>query len=146
AEVNDQMPVTYGSRIHRSRIHASVHVSRPLPPFPRPAPQEVDDRIAAHIAPVVEDGATLQVGAGSIPDAVLARLAAEGRRDLRVLGAATQGLLALDTAGALAAGESVLVGEVLGDEKLYKYVDRNPKVAVVGAARTHDARQLATVE
>jgi len=74
AEINDRMPRTHGNTlVPMSRIHAFIHTSRPLwvhenrPPFPE------EQGIGANVASLVEDGATLQMGIGAIPDAVRSR-------------------------------------------------------------------------
>ena len=71
AEVNPRMPRTHGSWIHVSEVDAFVEVDYPLPEIPLPEISEVEERIGAHIATLVPDRATLQLGIGAIPDAVL---------------------------------------------------------------------------
>ena len=72
AEVNPHVPFTEGDTIvHASRLGAVVHDDRPLVVVPRRAPSPIDGRIAAHVAALIPDGATLQVGVGGTPDAVL---------------------------------------------------------------------------
>ncbi|GAA2862668.1 acetyl-CoA hydrolase/transferase C-terminal domain-containing protein [Pseudonocardia halophobica] len=141
AEVNAQMPCTRGERIHASELAGVLHVDHPVPGYPRRPPAEVDAVIAEHVASLVTDARTLQAGVGSIPDAVYAQLAKEGRRDLRVHGSATSGLVDLHAAGCLANGPS-LVGEVLGDQQLYDFVADNPNVEMVGGESTHAAAAL----
>src|SRR5207248_2571905 len=81
AEVNDAMPVTSGPcRLHSSRIAAFVDSSRALPEFPPPPMGEVERALASHAAGIVEDGATVQFGVGSAPEAVAQALA--GHKDL----------------------------------------------------------------
>lgn len=83
AEVNEQMPRTLGnSFVHASRLSAIVPTNRPLPEHRGGPETEIDARIGELIAALVEDGSTLQVGIGSIPDAVLARLTE--KRDLGI--------------------------------------------------------------
>jgi 4-hydroxybutyrate CoA-transferase len=71
AEVNPRMPRTHGSWIHVSEVDAFVEVDYPLPEIPLPEISEVEEKIGAHIASLVPDRATLQLGIGAIPDAVL---------------------------------------------------------------------------
>lgn len=83
AMVNPRMPRTLGDTfVHVSRFTAIVEVDWPLPELKREGFGEVERRIGEHVAGLIEDGATLQMGIGAIPDAVLASL--EGRRDLGV--------------------------------------------------------------
>src|SRR4029453_2720832 len=75
AEINDQMPRTLGATtVPLSRIDAFVRTNRPLHEHPASKESPVEARIGELIAGLVDDGATLQVGIGSIPDAVLRRL------------------------------------------------------------------------
>ncbi|MCU0648409.1 MAG: hypothetical protein MUF00_10470 [Gemmatimonadaceae bacterium] len=75
AEVNAQMPRTLGNTVvPLSRVHATVTTDRALHEHPAEAETEVTAQIGALIADLVDDGSTLQVGIGAIPDAVLARL------------------------------------------------------------------------
>jgi 4-hydroxybutyrate CoA-transferase len=83
AEINDRMPRTHGNTlVPFSRIHAFVHTSRALHPHETRAPNVVEEPIGENIAALVEDGATLQMGIGAIPDAALRRL--HGKQDLGV--------------------------------------------------------------
>jgi len=75
AEINEQMPRTHGaSVVPFQRVAAFVHTNRPLHATPAAPIGDVERRIGDMIAPLVDDGATLQMGIGAIPDAVLARL------------------------------------------------------------------------
>jgi acyl-CoA hydrolase len=82
AEVNDQVPdVGCDRRLSRTEIDVIVHTSRPPPEYPAPPAGPAEAAIAAHIAGLVPDGATIQLGLGSMPSAVARRL-----RDHRGLG------------------------------------------------------------
>lgn len=75
AEINEQLPRTHGNTlVPLSRINAFIHTNRPLPTMKPGPPSEAESLIGSHIAPLVPDGATMQMGIGAIPDAVLARL------------------------------------------------------------------------
>jgi acetyl-CoA hydrolase len=83
AEVNRQMPRTLGdSFIHVSRLHHIVEVDYPIPEAPQGGGSEQHMLVGQHIAEMIPDGATLQMGIGSIPDAVLRNLS--GHKDLGV--------------------------------------------------------------
>lgn len=72
AEINEQMPRTIGNTmVDLSRVHAWMHSDRPLTPHPIAERGEVESQIGALVADLIEDGATLQMGIGAIPDAVL---------------------------------------------------------------------------
>lgn len=86
AEVNDRMPRSLGdSFIHVSKLTHIVPVSYPIVEVPMGSPGEVQKQIASHIADLIPDGATMQMGIGEIPDAVLLYL-----RDKRDLGVHTE--------------------------------------------------------
>ena len=83
AEVNPRVPRTSGdTAVPASRLAATVHDDRPLIAVDRRAPLPEDEAIAAHVAGVIPDGATIQIGVGGTPEAVLARLT--DRRDLGI--------------------------------------------------------------
>ncbi len=134
AEVNDRMPRALGdSFIHVSKIDYFVPVSYPLPELPQGTPGEVQMRIAENIADLIPDGATLQLGIGGIPDAVLLYL-----RDKKDLGIHTEmfsdGVVQLVEAGVITNERKtlhrgkIIVGFVLGTQRLYDFVDNNAMV------------------
>ncbi len=134
AEVNDKMPRSLGdSFIHVSKIHHFVPVSYHLPELPQGSPGDVQMRIAEHIADLIPDGATLQLGIGGIPDAVLLYL-----RDKKDLGIHTEmfsdGVVELVEAGVITNERKtihrgkIVVGFVLGSQRLYDFVDNNAMV------------------
>ena len=95
AQVNPHMPRTHGDgHIHYSRFHAMVWTEEPLYEVDVPAPNEIEVAIGNHVAELVQNGATLQMGIGAIPNAVLAAL-----KDHKKLGVHTEmfsdGLLTL---------------------------------------------------
>jgi 4-hydroxybutyrate CoA-transferase len=132
AHVNDQMPRTYGdSFIHVSEIDAVVEASRALCELPPSEISPVHRAIARNVAGLIEDGDTLQVGIGSLPDAVLAEL---GRR--RDLGIHTEmvsdHVIPLIEAGVVNGNRKtfhprkVILGFLLGTRKLFDFVAENP--------------------
>ena len=75
AQVNRAMPYSYGDAvIHTSRLAAAVEVDSPLVEVPTAVPSETERKIGSYIAELIPDGATLQIGVGGIPNAVLAAL------------------------------------------------------------------------
>ncbi len=152
AEVNEQAPWTYGERTLEARdLDVIVHTNRPLNES-RPATlRETDQLIASHIAGLVDDGATLQTGIGSIPDAALSALAQH--RDLGVhSGSLSDGIAALMQAGAITnrrkpIDPGISVGGVLmGSEALYTFAHNNPAIALRATQYTHDADVLANFD
>ncbi|HCA80233.1 MAG TPA: 4-hydroxybutyrate CoA-transferase [Bacteroidetes bacterium] len=132
AQVNDRMPRTLGDVfIHFSKVHKVVECSEPLKTLKEGASSELERRIAAHIANLVEDGSTLQLGIGGIPDAVLALL--DGKKDLGihtemvsdgVVKAIERGIIT-NQKKTLHPGK-VVATFVLGSDNLYQYVHNNP--------------------
>ena len=132
AEVNLNMPRTHGdSFLHVSQIAALVESNRALLELAPPAQNKTVQRIARHIADLIEDGSTLQVGIGAIPDAVLSNLT-----DKRDLGVHTEmfsdGIMGLIDGGVInGKRKTVHPGKVVasfcvGTRALYNYVDNNP--------------------
>lgn len=134
AEVNRQMPRTLGrSFVHFSRLDHVVETDRPLPELQAKPIDEVADTIGKHVATLVEDGATLQMGIGTIPDAILKNL--EDKKDLGIHSEMfSDGILDLVEMGVLTNDrKTVLQGKiavsfVMGSRRLYDFVDNNPQI------------------
>lgn len=144
AEINDQMPRTLGhSTVPFDRIHAFIHTNRPLHGFEPAAPTDVESQIGAHVAPLVPDGATLQMGIGAIPDAVLRRLT-----DKNELGVHTEmfsdGVVDLMQSGVVTNSRKnihkgrTVTSFVAGSPRLYAFVHDNPMVEFHPCDRTND--------
>ena len=143
AEINEQMPRTHGNTVVPfKRITAFIHTDRPLVEhFPAPE-TEVDARIGEIIAGLVEDGSTLQMGIGGIPDAALLRL-----REKRDLGIHTEmfsdRVVELFEAGAVTNRlksvnpDRIVTSFVSGTRKLFRFVHDNPLVEFHPCDRTN---------
>ena len=144
AEINDRMPRTLGNTlVPFSRIDAFVHTSRPLHEHASRAPSEVEEAIGEHVAALVEDGSTLQMGIGAIPDAALRRMS--GKHDLGVhTEMFSDGIVDLVEAGAVTNRRKhvhrgrIVTSFVVGSERLYRFVDDNPLVEFHPCDRTND--------
>ncbi len=132
AQVNDHMPRVLGdSFIHISRVNKIIELNEDLPELNKKGFTEVEKRIGEYIADLVEDGATMQLGIGGIPDAVLAAL--EGKKDLgihteMVSDGVVRGIekgFITNRKKTLHPGK-VIATFVLGSRYLYDYVDNNP--------------------
>ncbi|MGW5384350.1 acetyl-CoA hydrolase/transferase family protein [Nocardia sp. NPDC003963] len=151
AEVNEQVPYTFGESLAATEIDCAVPVSNPPVQVPPAAVSAVDESIARHIAGYIGDGAVLQVGIGAVPDAVVRLL--HDRRDLGVhSGMLGDGLVDLVEAGVITnarkridRGVSV-TGALIGTRRLYDFAHRNPAVRMCATSYTHDAAVLAQVE
>jgi len=132
AQVNDQMPRTYGdSFIHVTDIDAVVESSRPLCAKNESKISDIHVAIARNVASLIEDGAVLQTGIGGIPDAVLPFLM--DRKDLGVHSElVSEGVIPLIEAGVINGARKnfkprkIILGFALGTKKLFDFVDNNP--------------------
>lgn len=149
AEVSDQTPWTHGERVLcADDVDIIVRTTRAPVAAPLSEPGPAERAIAAHVAGLVEDGATLQIGIGGLPEAILAALA--GHRDLGLhSGLASEGVALLAEAGALTNARKTVdpgvavAGLVAGGPRLMRYVDRNPGFALRATAYTHAPDVLA---
>lgn len=134
AQVNEQMPRVLGDNfIHVSDIDVMVPCDMPLFELTMGKPDDLSRRIARHIANLIEDGSTLQLGIGNIPDAVLHNL-----HGFKNLGIHTEmfsdGVIPLVEAGVIDNSEKTLhrgkivASFVIGSRKLYDFVNNNPMV------------------
>lgn len=148
AQMNKYMPHTQGAaKIHISRLDAICRADEPLVEVPTPTPSDIDTRIGKFIANEIPDGATLQIGVGGIPNAVINAL-----RDHQHLGlhteAITDGVLPLIQSGVIDnslkkihPGKSV-GSLVLGSRKLYDFLDYNKDVELYDVAYTNDPQNI----
>ncbi len=143
AEVNEQMPYTYGdAALDPARIDVLVPSSRPLVTLPSAPPGPIEQAIARHAAAFIGDGATMQMGVGAIPDAVLGLLA--DRRDLGIhSGIVTDVLVDLVEAGVVTnarkpvdVGVSI-AGTLAGTRRLYDFAHMNPALGMRNSLVTH---------
>ena len=136
AEVNQKMPRTLGDCfLHVSRLNYVVPVDYGLPELAMgdEGPSEVIEKIAGHIAKLIPNGATMQLGIGAIPDAVLKYLFE--KRDLGIhTELFSDGVIDLVDAGVLTNARKtlhpgkIIAGFILGTQRLYEWVDDNPLI------------------
>ena len=143
AHVNPRMPRTRGPSIPFSRITAAIEQDAPLLEIPDPPADAAMDAVAAQVATLVEDGATLQLGLGRLQSAVLR--AVRDRRNLRIhSGMVSDGLLGLYESGALAdADDAVVSGVALGSQALYRACGQ---IQFREVGHTHAAATLAGID
>ncbi|MEL6627380.1 MAG: acetyl-CoA hydrolase/transferase C-terminal domain-containing protein, partial [Bacteroidota bacterium] len=144
AQINPQVPRSHGdSLVHMSQIDFAVEVNVPLPVLnPRPI-TPIEQKIGMLIASMVEDGATLQMGIGGIPDAVLSQLGGHKK-----LGVHTEmfadGLIDLVQKGVITGEDKrVLPGRIvasfaMGSQRVYDFIDDNPIICMKEASFTND--------
>src|SRR5262245_22314631 len=144
AETNDLRPLTYAdTRIDAEHVDHLISVSRkPFEVMPRPA-RAIEKAIAAHVSRLIGDGATLQIGLGSLPAAILESLTA--KKDLGVHSGTIRDRVA-DLVGAVVitnrkkpidTGKCV-AGTLLGSQRLYRWAHRNSFLAMRSPRYTHD--------
>ncbi len=132
AEINPQMPRTHGDAfVHVSRLDRIVRVDHAIPELTPDPITEIARRIGQHVAGLVRDGDTLQLGIGAIPNAVLAALG--GHRDLGIhTEMFSDGVVDLVTKGVITNERKTLhrgkliTSFVMGTKRLYDFVNDNP--------------------
>lgn len=134
AEVNRRMPRTLGdSFIHISQIDHLVEVDYPIPEAPQGGSSEQHLKVGEYIAEMIPDGATLQMGIGSIPDAVLQNLT--NHKDLGIhTELFSDGVIDMVEQGVITCSQKtfhpgkIIVGFLFGTKRLYDFVDNNPLI------------------
>jgi acyl-CoA hydrolase len=148
-EVNQEMPRTFGeNQVHSSQVVGWCEASHPLVELPDVTPRDVDCRIAELVAERISDGATLQVGIGSVPNEVLKLL-----EDHKELGIHTElladGFVDLIEKGVITGTRKrthqnkIIATDALGSRRLYEFVDENPSVEFWPVNYTNDPRNIA---
>ena len=150
AQVNPRMPRTLGDgMIKITDFDAAVYAEEELPEVSSGKPNEISARIASHVSELVENGATIQTGIGTIPDAVLASLA-----NHKELGVHTEmlsdGIIPLIEMGVITnqhkkkhRGKTV-TSFLVGSRKLYDFVDDNPSIVALGIDYVNDTAVIRT--
>lgn len=144
-EVNPNVPFAFGNcHVHISKVTALTESSEPVFEVGLPQIGPVQQAIGKHVAELIDDGSTLQIGYGGIPDAVVMQLT--GKRDLGIhtemLG---DGILTLVDSGAVTnRRKNHLPGKMvatfaLGSARLYRFMDRNPALEMHPVDFTNDA-------
>ena len=143
-EVNPNVPFAHGNcRVHISQVAALVESEEPVLEVGLPKIGPVQQAIGKYVADMIDDGSTLQIGYGGIPDAVVMQLTSK-----HALGVHTEmigdGILTLIESGAITnRRKSYLPGKMvatfaLGSKKLYQFMDRNPALEMHPADFTND--------
>jgi acyl-CoA hydrolase len=151
-EVNPRMPRTFGrNTLHRSQTLGWVESDRPLVEVEPPQPSPVDEQIAAFVAERIPNGATIQVGIGAMPNAVMSLLG-----DHRHLGVHTElvsdGLVDLARRGVITGVEKTLNANkmvatfALGTQAVYDFIDENPSVEMWMVEYVNNPRIIARMD
>lgn len=149
AQVNPRMPRVHGDGfIHIDQIHHWVDVDEEIAEFPAAPSGPVEEAIGRYASAIIEDGATLQMGIGAVPDAVLAAL-----HHHKHLGIHTEmwsdGALALIQSGAVDNSMKkvhpgkIIGGFVMGTRPLYDFIDDNPSAILLDIAYINNPTVIA---
>ncbi len=149
AEINQQMPRTLGDCfIHVSRLNHIVEVDYPLPEVPQAGTSELHLKVGEHIAEMIPDGATLQMGLGSIPDAVLYHLS--GHRDLGIhTELFSDGVIDMVNRGVITCSKKtfhpgkIVAGFLFGSKRLYDFAHNNPLIELHPSDYVNDPFNIA---
>ena len=143
-EVNPQAPRCFGNcQVHISQVSHVVECNEPLPDLPIPVLTEEDKIIGGYVAELIEDGSTIQVGYGGVPNAVCQAL--KNKKDLGIhTEMITEGLMELVECGAANNSKKTLnPGKLLGTfawgtSRLYKFMHNNPMIEMHPVDYTND--------
>lgn len=143
-EINPNLPKTFGDTIiHQSEVDYMVPVDYPIPELSMTEPTEKDHQIGRLIAELVDDGSTIQLGIGGIPNAVTAALMS--KKDLGVhTEMFTDGMVDLAKAGVITGKKKnlhrgkMVATFALGTQKLYDFIDENPGVLILDGKYVND--------
>lgn len=149
AQVNKYMPRTHGDGlIHIDDIDYLVHKDEPLPEIKSHPNTEIECKIGENVASLIEDGATLQMGIGAIPNAVLSYLG--NHKDLGVHSEMfSDGIIPLIEKGVITGAmkkkhPGTIVGSfVMGSQHLYDYIDDNPMFKILDAEYVNNSDVIA---
>jgi acyl-CoA hydrolase len=148
AQVNPQMPRTHGDGlIHISSFDSFVESNEPVHPHAMGVPTADELRIGTYAANLIEDGATLQMGIGTIPDAVLKAL--HGHKGLGIhTEMFSDGVLPLVEQGIITNEHKrihpgkIISGFVVGSQKVYDFINDNPQVNLLAIEYVNDTRVI----
>ncbi len=148
AEINPRMPRTHGDGLlHVRDIQLAVEVDYPIAEHAPGSMTETERAIGRQVAGLVEDGGTLQMGIGSVPDAVLAALG--GHRELGVhTEMFSDGVIDLVERGVITGSRKrshpgkLVAAFLLGSRRLYDFVDDNPQVVMLGVDYVNDTATI----
>jgi acetyl-CoA hydrolase len=151
AQINPAMPRARGNAyLHRSQIDAWVEVDEPLLEYPPPPIGDVERAIGRHVAGLVADGATVQVGVGAIPQAVLEALG--GHRDLALHSLLVDAAVGLVEGGVVTNARKRVhrgrmdIAEAMGTRRLFDFLHDNPAVNMESSEWVHDPHVVAALD
>ncbi|MEC1525014.1 acetyl-CoA hydrolase/transferase C-terminal domain-containing protein [Neobacillus niacini] len=152
AQVNQNMPVTYGQTgIHISDIDYFIDGDSPLLEYYSPVPSEIEEKIADEVSHLIPDRATLQIGIGRIPDAILGKLA--NKKDLGIhSGLISDKMIELFKLGVITGRykkvdkQKIIGTNILGSRELYDFCHKNPSIELRPVTYTHNISLAAQLD
>ena len=151
AQVNPRMPRTRGNCwLHRSQIDAWVEVDAPLVEYPPPAVGDVERAIGRNVAGLIPDGATVQVGVGAIPQAILESLG--DHRDLALHSLLVDAAVGLVERGVVTGARKPFhrgrldIAEAMGTRRLFDFLHDNARINMESSAFVHDPDVVARLD
>ncbi len=143
AQLNPNMPYTFGDgELSVDWIDFAIESDQPLPVAPLRQLSDTERRIGEQIARFADDGATLQLGIGRIPDAATIELVT--RRHLGIWSEMiSDGILTLDKAGCLDLGRPIQTSFLFGSSELYEWADANPRLQMIRTEVLNDPARIA---
>jgi len=152
AEVNKQQSFTMGdNRVHVSKIDYFVESDRPLIHYPMPAVGEVEEKIGQNVASLINDGDCLQLGFGSIPDAILKYL--EDKKDLGIHSEMfSDKIVGLYEAGVITGNRKnidrgkIVVSFIVGSQRVYDFAHNNPAIRMKNIEYVNDPYVIGQID
>ena len=148
AQINPKLPRTFGEQIHFSKITKAVYQESDVFECKSTLPTNVELSIGKNIASLIEDGSTLQLGIGNIPNAVLSFLG--GHKDLGIhTEMFSDGIIALHEKGIITGKykkkhpRKIVSSFVLGTKRIYDFIDDNPEVLLLDCSYTNNPHIIA---
>jgi acyl-CoA hydrolase len=143
AQLNPRMPYTFGdSELEEGLIDLAIEVDEPLA-SPMPGGEDAQaGQIAELVASLIEDGSTLQLGIGQVPDATLRALG--DRRGLAIWSEMiSDGVMGLERRGALERTTPIVCSFLFGSPEFYEWVAENPRLRMARTETTNDPARIA---
>jgi len=143
AEVSEEIPRSPGnSFIHKSRITCFVESTFPLKEYQTDNIRQEEQKVAHHVSDLIEDGSTIQIGIGIIPSAVIRELITKRAIGIHS-GMVSDDIINLVEAGVVAMNRKhnknrIIVGELIGTQKLFSFVHKNPIFKMATVDYTHN--------
>ena len=151
AQINEKMPRTHGnSLIHESKVAWAVSGDQDLVEYASPKAGEAERKIASHVSELVPDGATVQIGIGSIPEAILTYLS--DKKDLGIHSILLDNMIPLIEKGVINNSKKSFnpgkmdITEIMGTKKLFDFSNNNPIINMQPATFTHDPRIIGQIK